>query len=106
MPLTYYNADRSIIAMIVETETSYYLLDLGAMTLKRVPRDAPVHVPNSQHNLPAAVVSLRKDGEAIPFTFLAPLEVGKPARFLLHLREGGVETTRSTTDVLSVTSDL
>lgn len=92
--------------MIVETETAYYLLDLAAMTLKRVPRDAPVDVPDSQHVLPAAVASLRKDGKDIPFSFLAPLEVGKPARFLLRLRADGVETSRTTTDVLAIITDV
>lgn len=92
--------------MIVETETAYYLLDLAVMTLKRVPRDAPVDVPDSQHDLPPAVASLRKDGESIPFSFLAPLEIGKPARLLLRLRADGVRTSRTTTDVLSITTEV
>ncbi|WP_461171996.1 hypothetical protein M1D93_13240 [Arthrobacter sp. Z1-9] len=76
------------------------------MTLKRVPRDAAVDVPDSRHDLPAAVASLRKDGEDIPFSFLAPLEVGKPARFLLRLGADGVATSRTTTDVLAIITDV
>lgn len=88
--------------MIVETEGSIYLLDLVAMKLERFPRDAPVVVENSPHTLPAAVAALRKDGEAIPFEFLKPLKVGEPAQFLLQIRDDGVQTIRTTTDVLTI----
>lgn len=88
--------------MIVETEGSIYLLDLVAMKLERFPRDAPVVVENSPHTLPAAVAALRKDGEAIPFEFLKPLKVGEPAQFLLQIRDDGVQTIRTTTDVLNI----
>lgn len=88
--------------MIVETESSIYLLDLVGMKLERYPRDAPVVVEDSPHTLPAAVAALRKDGQAIPFDFLAPLEVGKPAQFLLQIRDDGVQTIRTTTDVLKI----
>lgn len=88
--------------MIIETESSIYLLDLAAMTLERFPRDAPVIVENSPHTLPAAVAALRKDGQAIPFEFLKPLKVGEPAQFLLQIRDDGVQTIRTTTDVLTI----
>lgn len=88
--------------MIVETETAIYMLDLVSQKLKRYPRDSPVVVEDSWHLLPAAVAALRKDGEAIPFQFLAPLEVGKPAQFLLQIRSDGVQTVRVTTDVLKI----
>lgn len=88
--------------MIVETETAIYALDLAAMTLQRHPRDKPVGVEDSRHALPAAVATLRKDGEGIPFTLLAPLELGKPAQFLLEIRDDGVKTVRTTTDVLNI----
>jgi hypothetical protein len=90
--------------MIVETESAIYALDLVAMKLKRMPRDKVVEVdwPNMQHTARAVVASLRMDGEAIPFNFLAPLEIGKPAQFLLQIREDGVQTIRTTTDVLKI----
>ena len=90
--------------MIVETESAIYALDLVAMKLKRMPRDEPVEVdwPNMQHTARAIVASLRMDNEAIPFEFLAPLEVGQPAQFLLQIRDDGVQTIRTTTDVLKV----
>ena len=88
--------------MIVETESAIYALDLVSMRLKRTPRDAPIAVENPRDGLPAAVASLRMDAEAIPFTFLAPLEIGKPAQFLLQIRDDGVQTIRTTTDVLNI----
>jgi hypothetical protein len=88
--------------MIVETESAIYALDLVAFKLKRFPRSEPVDVENSQHTLRAVVASLRMDGEAIPFSFLAPLEIGKPAQFLLQIRDDGVQTIRTTTDVLNI----
>lgn len=90
--------------MIVETESAIYALDLVAMKLKRMPRDAPVEIdwPNIQHTARAVVAALRMDGEAIPFNFLAPLEIGKPAQFLLQIRDDGVQTIRTTTDVLKI----
>ena len=87
--------------MIVETETAVYLLDLVLGKLRRYPRDAVVEVENPRGGIPAEVASLRQDGESLPFEFLAPLEVGKPAQFLLLL-DGGVTTIRTTTDVISV----
>lgn len=87
--------------MIVETESSIYLLDLVLGKLQRFPRPEPIKVENPRDGLPAVVVPLRQDGEAIPFEFLAPLEVGKPAQFLLLLN-GGVTTIRTTTDVINI----
>lgn len=88
--------------MIVETESAIYALDLVAMKLKRMPRSRPIDVENSQHTLRAVVATLRKDNEAIPFEFMAPLEIGKPAQFLLQIRDDGVQTIRTTTDVLNI----
>ena len=88
--------------MIVETESAIYALDLVEFKLRRFPRSEPVDVENSQHTLRAVVAALRKDGEAIPFQFLAPLEIGKPAQFLLQIRDDGVQTVRTTTDVLKI----
>lgn len=90
--------------MIVETETAVYALDLVAFKLKRYPREKPLDVENSQHTMRAMVAMLRKDGEAIPFQFLAPLEIGKPAQFLLQIRDDGVQTVRTTTDVIKLIS--
>lgn len=88
--------------MIVETESSIYELDLVAFKLKRYPRDTPIKVENPRDGLPASVATLRMDGDAIPFQFLAPLEIGKPAQFLLQIRDDGVQTIRTTTDVLKI----
>jgi hypothetical protein len=88
--------------MIVETESAIYALDLAAMKLKRFPRDAPILTESPRDGLPAVVAALRKDEEAIQFEFLAPLEIGKPAQFLLQIREDGVQTVRTTTDVLKI----
>jgi hypothetical protein len=88
--------------VIVETESAIYALDLVSMKLKRFPRDKPIEVENSHHLLRAVVATLRKDTEAIPFEILAPLEVGKPAQFMLEIRDDGVKTFRMTTDVLKI----
>lgn len=88
--------------MIVETETAIYAIDLVVMKLKRYPREKPIDVEESRHTLPAVVAELRMDREAIPFDFLAPLEVGKPAQFLLQIRDDGVQTIRTTNDVLKI----
>lgn len=88
--------------MIVETESAVYVLDLVAFKLKRTPRGAPIEVESPRGGLPASVADLRMDGEAIPFSFLAPLEIGKPAQFLLQIRDDGVQTIRTTTDVLNI----
>lgn len=90
--------------MIVETETAVYLLDLVLGKLRRYPRDAVVEVENSPHEAPAEVAHLRQDGESIPFEFLAPVEVGKPAQFVLLL-DGGVTTIRTTTDVINISTE-
>jgi hypothetical protein len=91
-----------VLRVIVETEGAVYALDLAAMTLRRYPRDEVVVVEDSPHLLPAAVAALRRDGESIPFNFLVPLEIGKPAQFLLQIRDDGVQTIRTTTDVLNI----
>lgn len=88
--------------MIVETESAIYTLDMAAMKLRRTPRDAPIEVANPRDGLPASVATLRKDEQAIPFEILAPLEIGKPAQFLLEIRDDGVRTVRTTTDVLKI----
>jgi len=88
--------------MIVETESAIYALDLVSMKLKRFPRDTVIEVENPRDGLPAVVAALRRDEEAIQFEFLAPLEIGKPAQFLLQIRDDGVQTIRTTTDVLKI----
>ena len=88
--------------MIVETETAIYSLDLIHMRLVRFPREEIIQT--GVHELPAAIAELRKDRQEIPFEFLAPLEIGKPAEFLLQIRDDGVQTVRTTTDVLSVSA--
>lgn len=88
--------------MIVETESAIYALDLVAMKLQRFPRDRPIEVENPRDGLPASVATLRMDEDAIQFEFLAPLEIGKPAQFLLQIRDDGVQTIRTTTDVLNI----
>ncbi|MGZ4659834.1 MAG: hypothetical protein ACXVYB_00985 [Arthrobacter sp.] len=81
--------------MIVETEASTYELDLVAMRLRRLPKLEGV--PGEY-----AVSRLRKDAEWIQFEFLAPLEIGKPAQFMLIIRDDGVRTVRTTTFVQEI----
>jgi hypothetical protein len=83
------------VSMILETEASTYELDLGAWRLRRIPKD---------ENVTGywAAARLRKDAEWIPFEILEPLEVGKPARFMLTIRNDGVRTIRTTTPVLEI----
>jgi hypothetical protein len=88
--------------VFVETETAMYLLDVRAGTLQRHPRPEPIRMPEYSHLPPAAVADLRRDGEDIPYTLLAPLEEGKPARFMLQLRDDGVSTLRTTTNVIGI----
>lgn len=85
------------VGMIVETEASTYELDLAAMRLRRIPKSDDVVV--GQY----AASRLRKDAEWIEFEFLAPLEIGKPAQFLLVIRNDGVRTIRTTTFVQAIT---
>lgn len=80
----------------METEASSYELDLAAMRLRRIPK------PEGKTGEWAAS-RLRMDAEWIQFEFLEPLEVGKPARFLLVIRNDGVRTIRTTTFVQSIT---
>jgi hypothetical protein len=83
------------VSMIVETEASSYELDLAAMRLRRVPKAEG----ETGH---WAASRLRKDAEWIEFEFLAPLEIGKPAQFLLVIRNDGVRTIRTTTLVQAI----
>lgn len=82
--------------MIVETEASTYELDLARMRLRRMPK------PEGKPGI-FAVSKLRRDTEWIQFEFLAPLEIGKPAQFMLIIRNDGVRTVRTTTFVQSIT---
>jgi len=91
--------------VIVETETAIYVLDLAELRLKRYPRDEPLELEEYEHLAPAAVAKLRKDGEAIPFNFLKPLKVGEPAQFLLQIRDDGVQTARTTTNVVRIITE-
>lgn len=86
---------RYDVGMIVETEASTYELDLAAMRLRRMPKAEP------GIGLMAAA-KLRRDAEWMQFEFLAPLEIGKPAQFLLILRNDGVRTIRTTTLVQAI----
>jgi hypothetical protein len=83
------------VGMIVTTEASTYELDIERMWLRRLPKiegDTGVF----------AAAKLRRDAEWIDFEFLAPLEIGKPAQFLLVIRNDGVRTVRTTTPVQSI----
>ncbi len=88
--------------MIVETETAVYVLDLPQLVLRRYPRDEALILEEYGHLAPARVEGLRRDGQAIPFNFLAPLEVGQPAQFLLQIRDDGIQTVRTTTNVVRI----
>jgi hypothetical protein len=87
--------------MIIETESSTYELDLTGARLRRWPRST------TRGDYPGEVgpaSTLRKDEEWIPFTFIEPPAIGRPARFLLAIRDDGVPTVRTTTLVVSITT--
>jgi hypothetical protein len=83
--------------MIVQTETAVYVLDPPIGVLWRYPRENLV-------NHGWAVAALRKDNQAIPYELHPnyPLEVGKPAVFILQIRNDGVSTIRTTTPVTQI----
>ena len=80
--------------MIIETVSSTYELDLVEARLRRWPREG--------RPIPAS--TLRRDEEWIPFSFIEPPAIGRPARFLLAIRDDGVPTVRTTTKVVSITT--
>lgn len=81
--------------MIVQTESSVYILDPSIRRLRRYPRDTPD---------PGAVfANLRMDGDAIPYALGGELAVGQPAVFMLMIRDDGVMTVRTTTPVVAIT---
>lgn len=86
--------------MIFETETAIYTLT--DKMLWRSPREAPVVSEEYPHPIPAAVASLRMDGDPIPYRLLAPIVLGEPAFFELTIRPDGTPTIRHTTNVICI----
>lgn len=86
--------------MIVETETAVYFLTLGLLV--RMPREEALRLEEYNDLPPAAVAALRKDGQGIPYELLSPIEVGRPAKFRLQIRDDGIGTIRVTTNVVKV----
>lgn len=80
--------------MIVQTETAVYVINELDRLLHRYPRQSA--------DCEQVVSHLRKDGEPIPYKHIGHLEVGKPAQFVLQIRDDGVETVRTTTHVTSI----
>lgn len=80
--------------MIVQTETAVYVLSPRDGVLTRYPRE--------ELDREWYVAELRKDHQIIPYRLERPLEVGKPAVFILNIRNDGVETIRTTTPVISI----
>jgi hypothetical protein len=81
--------------MIVQTESAVYVLDHMRGMLTRFPRQTEV-----EGDVYAA--DLRRDGRSIPFEVIGELAVGQPAQFLLHIRDDGVQTIRTTTPVVEI----
>lgn len=84
--------------MIVQTVTAVYVINEAKGVLTRYPRENLVG--QNAHD----VAHLRKDHQVIPYQLHPhfPLEVGKPAVFILDIRNDGVETVRTTTPVMSI----
>jgi hypothetical protein len=82
--------------VIVQTETAVYVLNPLEGVLTRYPRQ--------ELDREWYVAELRKDHQIIPYRLHPhfPLEVGKPAVFILNIRNDGVETVRTTTPVVSI----
>lgn len=82
--------------MIVQTESAVYVLNPLEGVLTRYPR--------TELDREWAVAELRKDHQIIPYKLHPrfPLEVGKPAVFILNIRNDGVETVRTTTPVIAI----
>jgi hypothetical protein len=85
--------------VVIDTEASVYVIDEPNGVLRRYPRENLVN-----HGLEAS--KLRMDTQSIPYKLHPrfPLEVGKPAVFILQIRNDGVETVRTTTPVVSIRS--
>lgn len=83
--------------MIVQTETAVYVLSPADGVLTRYPRE--------EFNENWEISKLRMDHQNIPYKLHPqyPLEVGKPAVFILNIRNDGVETVRTTTPVIEIT---
>ena len=78
----------------VKTVTALYELDFDHRTIRREPTGINTEDHDSE--------PLRKDGSAIPFRLVGNVELGKPMRLLLQIRDDGVSTLRTTTPVISI----
>lgn len=88
--------------MKVETETAVYVLDRTMGILVRYPRNEALKLEDYKDLPPAAVAALRRDERVIPYELVGELVVGKPAQFLLQIRNDGIPTIRTTTNVVKV----
>lgn len=82
--------------LIVTTETGSYIIDLEKETALRTPRK-DVSAED------AYAADLRRDGEEVRVISVITLKHEEPMVLLLDIREDGIETLRTTTNVQNVT---
>jgi hypothetical protein len=82
-------------ATIVLTETSTYVVNWAANTVRRIP-GVPIKATA------VAASSLREDEEEIELLAMLRLEVGQPMEMYLNLRRDGILTFRRTTLVMAI----
>lgn len=85
-----------IVALIVTTESGSYVLDLEKETAIRTPRKDV-----TAEDVYAA--DLRRDNEEVKIISLVTLKIDEPMVMVLDIREDGIETIRTTTNVKEVT---
>lgn len=86
----------------VLTETSAYLLDYDTMTATRLPGRGAGDDPSETR--PALLLNLRRDAEPLPLLQRPDLIVGQPLVMLLQVREDGIPTWRTTTNIREIRS--
>lgn len=77
----------------VRTRTARYKLDFDRGLLTRRP---------AGHSGEWLAGDLRRDGEPIPFRLIGKIELGKPMRLVLRVRDDNVTTLRYTTPVVGL----
>jgi hypothetical protein len=85
-----------LVALIVTTESGSYVLDLEKETAIRSPR-------KDIDATDVYAADLRRDNEEVKIISLITLKMDEPMVMVLDIREDGIETLRTTTNVQNVT---
>jgi hypothetical protein len=85
--------------LLVITETSRYVLDHVLMSAMRLPGGGGGAVDGLP---PPVLAHLRCDAEALHLLAWPEPRVGEPMTLLLHVREDGIPTVRTTTIVREI----